>query len=363
MREITDKNMQYQENLGADDIEWHNYTEDIFRFYGISGNEDATGVISTRIPKKLAQEKGFPVYQCAMSAGGRIRFSTNSPYVAIRVKLGYFETPSIVTVQSAKGFDLYELTEDGKESYIGAFRPPQEDGREAYVGIVSIEGDRMKMLTLEFPLFSEVKELQLGFQKGSLLACGAPHINEEYPTVFYGSSITQGAAASRPGHTYEALISHNYNLNYMNLGFAGHAKGEPEMAEYISNLKMNIFVCDYDHNAPSLEYLQKTHFRFYEIIREKHPELPYIMVSRPDTMFYPEHSRRCREIIYESYQKARQSGDEKVYYIDGETLCSQYGREGFVDCTHPNDIGFMEISQVLGKMIGQILEREGNNKI
>ena len=88
------------------------------------------------------------------------------------------------------------------------------------------------------------------------------------PVVFYGSSITHGAAAGRPGNTYENFISQKYNLDYVNLGFAGQAKGEVNMAEYIAGLRMCAFVCDYDHNAPDADYLEKTHYRFYEIIRE-----------------------------------------------------------------------------------------------
>ena len=54
------------------------------------------------------------------------------------------------------------------------------------------------------------------------------------PVIFYGSSITHGAAASTPGYTYENLIAQKYNMTYVNLGFAGNAKAEDAMCDYIA---------------------------------------------------------------------------------------------------------------------------------
>ena len=117
----------------------------------------------------------------------------------------------------------------------------------------------MREYTLNLPLFNEIYELYIGVEKGSSLVSHNDYRIEK-PVVFYGSSITQGVEASRPGTSYESVISRNIDCDYINLGFAGCAKGEEEIAEYISEIDMSAFIMDYDHNAPDSEHLKKTHY-------------------------------------------------------------------------------------------------------
>lgn len=83
---------------------------------------------------------------------------------------------------------------------------------------------------------------------------------------------------------------------------------------------MSVFICDYYHNASTVEHLEATHYSMYKIIREKNPELPYIMISRPDywtQMTEQSDILKRRDVIMSSYLKARQTGDGNVYFIDG----------------------------------------------
>lgn len=203
-------------------------------------------------------------------------------------------------------------------------------------------------------------KLYIGIKAGSKLTGGKKYVNTK-PVIFYGSSITHGAAASRPGNIYETFISQKYNLNFVNLGFSGKAKGEVEMAEYIAGREMEAFVCDYDHNAKRVDHLRDTHYRFYEIIRQKHPDIPYIMISSPNTR------RKCdknvsddweerRAVIIESYEKARNAGDENVYFIDGHTLLEgEHVMSCTVDEGHPNDLGFYRMAKIIGGHLEKIL--------
>ena len=216
----------------------------------------------------------------------------------------------------------------------------------------------MGFYTVNFPHFAEVKKMYIGLKKGYKLGKGKKYRNEK-PVIFYGSSITHGAAAGRPGNTYENFISQKYNLDYINLGFAGHAKGEQVFAEYIACLPMSVFVCDYDHNAPNLEHLENTHYPFYETIRKKYPDIPYIMISRPDANINSitrDKPDERRDIIRRSYEKARSMGDHNVYFIDGHTL---FEGEFYESCTsdgcHPNDIGFMRMADKIGAVIAKAM--------
>ena len=94
----------------------------------------------------------------------------------------------------------------------------------------------------------------------------APAQKYEKPVCFYGSSITQGGCASKPGNSYNAMLARWLDFPQVNLGFSGNGKGEDTMAEYIASLDMSAFVYDYDYNAPTTEHYEATHDRFYRII-------------------------------------------------------------------------------------------------
>lgn len=176
-----------------------------------------------------------------------------------------------------------------------------------------------------------------------------PYIDKK-PMVYYGSSITQGACASRPGNCYQGYICRAFNCDYINLGFSGNAKAEDEIIEYIKSLDMSIFVCDYDHNAPSAEHLKNTHEKMFKAIREAHPDIPIIIMSAP--IWNPSGAwKERRDIVEQTYKNARATGDENVYFIDGKALMSLCENNGTVDNCHPTDLGFYSMAQVLGDLI------------
>ncbi len=344
----------------SSETDWYCVTPANFDIYGILPESDE--IFSRRIPVGIAKTISEGVLnQTGFGAGGRILFSTDSPFVSIRAEYGAGSVPTVCNHVVSFGFDLYEF--DGKrDKFIAAYRQVEDfDGKTAeFTGYTEKDGE-MGSYTINMPHFCEVKKMYIGIKKGYKLGKGKKYINEK-PVVFYGSSITHGAAAGRPGNTYENFISQKYNLDYINLGFAGRALGEQAMAEYIASLPMSAFVCDYDHNTPNLEHLKNTHYPFYETIRKKHPDIPYIMVSRPDAKincaFRGKPDER-RDVIKESYEKAKANGDKNVYFIDGHTL---FDGEFYESCTsdgcHPNDIGFMRMADKIGSVIAEVMNLE-----
>ena len=201
-------------------------------------------------------------------------------------------------------------------------------------------------------MYSDVKELYIGLQKDAVLKEAKPYKNTK-PIVYYGSSVTQGGCASRPGMSYQAIISREFDYDYINLGFSGNGRAEDEIAEYISNLDMSVFVYDYDYNAPTPEYLEETHEKMFKTIREKQPDLPIIMMSRPK-FFLNDRERKRRSIIETTYKNAISAGDKNVYFIDGEALTELCKDEGTVDGTHPTDFGFVSMANAVSKVLANI---------
>ena len=136
------------------------------------------------------------------------------------------------------------------------------------------------------------------------------------------------------------------------------------LVEWMAEQPMSVFVCDYDHNAPTVEHLEATHYPMYEMIREKNPDLHYIMITRPNywTMIQkqPEILKR-RDVVMASYLKARQKGDENVYFIDGMSFFGgEHQYEYVLDGVHPNDAGFLRMADGIGAVIRHILEKDAD---
>jgi hypothetical protein len=263
-----------------------------------------------------------------------------------------------MTRLGVRGFDLYVDDPDTKTSaFYGSFFPPNTI-KDGYESIIKFEDNSLRYLTLNFPLYNDVSELYIGLEGGSELGSGVTYRNEK-PVVFYGSSITQGGCASRPGNCYQNMISRRLDLDYVNLGFSGNGKAEDAIVDYMATLPMSAFVSDYDHNAPNVEYLAATHFKMYEKIRAAHPDIPYIMITRPDFRQVKQKGKddsvARRRVILDSFYKARENGDKNVYFIDGESFfAGEYEDSCTVDGCHPNDLGFSKMADVIGNCLKKL---------
>lgn len=347
-----DKNFVTKSVSDKTDIVWHNVKDGEFQVYGLYKPFETEGFV--RMPQEVADTVNEGVAELhTHTAGGRIRFKTDSPYIALTAEIPTEYRHTHMGLCAADGFDLYVIN-GGNSSYLGVF-PIPFDFKGGYSVVKDVYGGgNMVCYEIEMPLYAHVANLHIGLKEGSKIETGEPYANE-LPIVYYGSSITQGGCASRPGTCYEAMISHRFNLDYINLGFSGSCRAEKPMAEYLANLSMCCFVCDYDHNSYSAQQLNESHYPLYETIREKHPDIPYIMISRPTNSVSDGVAKRF-EIIKASYDKAVAQGDKNVYLIDGGEF---YKGLNFIDCsvdlTHPNDIGFHKMSQIIGDMIEKVL--------
>lgn len=328
-----DKHLNVETKIAAEGLVFKNALDEPFKLYGIFHD----GKQYRRMPYSVSSQANPGCNALSTNtAGGRVRFITDSPYVAIKAFLPHDVIFSHMPKTAIYGFDIYE-TVNGKEERRGTFIPPF-DFKDEYESIYYFTTAGEHFVTVNFPLYSDVNDVFIGLKEGSLLE-ESPEYKIEKPIVFYGSSITQGGCASKPGNSYEAHISRILDANYINLGFSGSGKGEAVVAEYIASLDMSAFVLDYDHNAPTLEHYKETHEPFFKIIREKNPELPIIILTRPKRRLSNEEYQRI-EIARETYNNAINRGDKKVSFIVGGDLLGEAGDDGLVDNCHPTDLGF-----------------------
>lgn len=357
-----DKNMIVNTTIGDAEVTWYDVREGAFSLHGLY--EPKTEPFFRRVAPNVAKATSVGVDKLGReSAGGRVRFATNSPYIAIRAKFLVVGRSSHLSLISTSGFDLYVDGEFGSR-FVKEFRMPY-DMTDYYEQIIPLDREVMRTYTINFPIHAVVEKLEIGLKPDAILKEATPYRAID-PIVIYGSSIVHGTAASRPGTTYPAILSRMLNMDYRNLGFSGKALGEQALVRWMATLPMSVFVCDYDHNAPTTEHLATTHYALYETVREKNPNLPYIMITRPNyytNLRSGEMVLQNRDVIMSSYLKARATGDQNVYFIDGMSFFNEpHQYDTIVDGVHPNDVGFVRMADAIGTVIRFILEKSYESK-
>ena len=339
-----DPNFKVETQIEKTDIRFYNVLEEPFQVYGVFYQDGKF----RRLPESVAQTVSPSVLRLhSHTAGGRIRFRTNSPYVAISAKMPTVGKMPHFALTGSVGFDLSEDQRHRK-----CLAPPFAV-KDGYEGVIELGNAQMRDITIFMPTYSEVAQLYIGLRDQAVLEPPKPYTHET-PIVYYGSSITQGGCASRPGMAYESIVSRRLDTDYINLGFSGSAKGEPEIAQYIKSLKMSVFVYDYDHNAPTMEHYQKTHEAMFRTIRDANPELPIVCMSRPQYYVTPVVQQRM-DIMRATVENSRARGDKKVWMLTGPELMALTDGEGLVDGCHPTDLGFFSMAKAVGDLLATII--------
>ena len=290
----------------------------------------------------------------AHTPGAQVCFKTNSPRVSVKAKNGWNYRMQHMAINGSSGIDVYLGSGTKKQYFKTVFAGVGED---SFGAVLSLDGKEHEF-TLNLPLYSGIDELLIGLEENASLKAPTKH-RVEKPVVFYGSSITQGACASRPGLAYFNALSRWLDFAPINFGFSGSARGEEYVARFLAELEMSVFVMDYDHNAPDAAYLQKTHEPFFRIIREKNPDLPVVFVSLPNR---PDSDPECmarKQIILNTYHNALAAGDTKVWFADGSKMWGKTSRQRefcTVDGLHPNDMGFYGMAKGLYPILKEILK-------
>ncbi len=348
--EDIDKNFRFDEEFSKKDIKVCNVSEEPFTVYGLILPKDENDCFR-RIPEKTARNISEGVeFLAKNTAGGRVRFKTDSDYIGIYAKLNSVCKMSHMPYTGSIGFDMY-CEDGGKQICLKTFVPP-ENTNDFYKSEFTVKNPKMREYTINFPLYSGVTSLYVILSENARVESCRDY-KYKTPVVYYGSSVTQGGCASRPGNAYTNIISRRLDCNHINLGFSGSAKGEQAMADYIADLEMSVFVYCYDYNAHTPEHLEKTHYNMYRTIRNKNPRLPIICVSRVNYLTNAEEFEPYRRIVSATVDRAKKEGDSNIYFIEGSSFWYELnaGDSMFVDNSHPNDLGFMCMANIIEKEI------------
>ena len=213
----------------------------------------------------------------------------------------------------------------------------------------------MEDITVFLPRNETITYFELSIDDKYNVEEPTPYINKK-PVIFYGSSFVEGGCPTRVGCKYVSMLSNRMNIDILNYGFSGNARGNLDIAEYIFDKNPCVFVFDYDHNAPDTELLRNTHEPFFKKIRKAFPNVPIIIMSMPDFGFYTDTDER-KSIIKSTYENAVNSGDKLISFIDGsEYFPKEVLYDCTVDATHPNDMGFHYMALRIQKELEKYIE-------
>jgi hypothetical protein len=296
-----------------------------------------------RLPAKAEDVVRPPVWSLSRhSAGICARFVTNSPEIYCRWTL---TSPRLamphMPATGVSGIDLY-VKHEGKWRWLACGRPTAQTNSAKLVSGIPA-GSREYLLYL--PLYNGVSSVEIGLPKDRSLAKAPPREKgKDKPIVFWGTSITQGGCASRPGMVHTAILGRRLDRPVINLGFSGNGRMEPEVARLIAEIDAAAYVVDCLPNIGAAEVAERTE-PLVHILRKAHPETPIVLVedrSYSDSFLVAakrERNETSRKALQAAFEKLKKEGVANLYYLEGEHLLGE-DNEGTVDSSHPTDLGF-----------------------
>ena len=342
-----DKNFAVKDS--EKDLIWYNAEALTIEGKGWEGTEE----FYDRLPAKaerIVRSEVWDLSKC--SAGITIRFSTNSS--SLSVKWDGFNAMEHMPALGVSGLDLY-VKHDGKLKWLSSGRPLSEHNEsELFINIDSEWRD----FVLYLPLYNPVKKIELGISEKFDIKPSTPRTDK--PIVFYGTSITQGGCASRPGMNYSAILGRKLDIPFINLGFSGNGIQEPEVIDLLCELEPCIYVLD---NMPNMEedtIKTRTEDAILKLRKAK-PNTPIVLI---DNMLYcdaylnkanMERYTSSNKAQYTIYEKLIKKGIKNIHYIKDDGLIG-YDGEGTVDGIHFTDLGYMRFSEKVFPVLKNLIK-------
>lgn len=289
-------------------------------------------------------------------AGLFVSFKSNSDYIKAKWCVTSRGVSANMTAIAYKGLDLYIKNKEGKWQFAGSGNPVKDCNE--YTLVDHMDSSEKEFL-LYLPLYDEVKSLEIGVSNVAEFQELENPFKKQI--LVYGSSIVQGASASRAGLAYPAQLSRSTGLNFINLGLSGNAKIEPAVADMIAPMQADLFILDFVPNSIADIVAERTE-SFIKKIRSEHPETPIIIMQslvRESGFWNQEVGERVRkqnEQIAIEFKKLQDQGIKNLYFIEGKDLLGD-DHEGTVDGTHPTDVGFSRMLEKIQPVVVEVLKK------
>ena len=206
------------------------------------------------------------------------------------------------------------------------------------------------------PLYNGINKIEIGIPKEKTLSTAPERpTGITKPIVIYGTSITQGGCASRPGLAFTAIAGRLVDAPLINLGFSGNGRMEMALCDLISEIDASIYVLDCLWNMNAAQMNERVE-PFIRALQKKRPDTP-ILLAEDCNVFerFPTSKSKILRGIYDKLKAEDPELWKKLHYLEANEMLG-HDFEGTVDGCHPNDIGMMRQGRVYGKAIKDILK-------
>jgi hypothetical protein len=291
------------------------------------------------------------------SAGMMVRFKTDATLIWADYTLSKERLAGAnMTAIGASGLDLYARDAQGKWRWVGVTHPSKKVVREQ---IVSGLAPGYREYAVYLPLYNGVENLSLGVPPDAKFEELPPRA--EKPIVFYGTSITHGASASRPGMVHTAILGRRFDRPVINLGFSGNGRMDAAVGELLTKIDAAVYVIDCLPNMGAADVRQKC-IPLVKQLREARPTTPIVLVEdrrNTNSWILParnQHHSDNHAALREAFATLQKEGVSGLYYLGGDDLLG-HDDEASTDGSHPSDLGFVRQSDLFEPVLRAALKQ------
>ncbi len=341
--------------LAQDKTEWRDVTD-----WGVEGRGWADQERKRwfdRFPAKAEGKVTQAVWNLSRhSAGMMVRFKTDATTIRAKWKLlsarlGMPHMPP----SGVSGLDLYGRDSKGQWRWAAATKPNRQDMEATLLSGIA---PGMREYALYLPLYNGTDSLEIGVPKGAKFESLAPR--KAKPLVFYGTSITHGACASRPGLAYPAILGRRLEMPVINIGFSGNGRMHKEVGDLMVEVDAACYVIDCLPNLQPAAVTERC-VPLVRQLRKARPNTPIVLVEDrrfanswlipAKAKFHDDNQAALRK----AYEELKAAGVTQLHYLAGDLLLGD-DTEGTTDGSHPNDLGFMRQADALEPVLRQALD-------
>ncbi len=292
------------------------------------------------------------------SAGICVRFVTDAATVHVRWSLvsGTLEMPHMPAT-GCSGVDLYARDDDSAWRFVGNGRPSKQEGNEAALELPG-GGRPGRECLLYLPLYNGAKSVEVGVAEGAHLDAAPPRPEgKQKPLVIYGTSITQGGCAARPGMAWTAILGRWMDRPVINLGFSGSGKMEPPIGEVLGELEAAAYIIDCTWNMGDSQevYTERVSHLVYSI-RKVHPDTPIVFMGQSFVQRQT-HPTELSQRLEQAVRQMQQEGAKGLVFVPADDFVGDDG-EATVDGVHLTDLGMYRQARSLLPVMKEVLAGE-----
>lgn len=351
---------------GQDIIKWVDPLKEGAEVYG-HGWKDMRGTYN-RLPAKAEGVVTPNVWRLGLnSAGLSLVFKSDAPEIRVRYQVKERQAMYHMAATGTSGIDLYVTDAEGIRHFISPIPPVSFKDTINYVycdifdPITLEKGKTTMSYRLNLPLYNTITWLEIGIPENAKL--DFVPVGNERPIVIYGSSITQGACASRPSLSWTAILAAEIGREVVNLGFSGSGKGEKEVFDLLAEIDAEMFFIDCIPNMSMDEPIKERLLYGIRKLHETHgcPILlsEYSVCGQEGAIaeVSTDKANTKNALLREVYTQLLREGIKDLYYLSADEWGA--GMDGYVEGEHPNDWGMRNLAAGATAKVREILRQIG----